>query len=166
MFGKWQLRDHEAEQRVFNRRLLIAGLLVILLFFSLVLKLINLQVTQYEYFSARSDGNRLHSQYVPPARGLIFDRNGELLADNQPIFNLTVVNEQVDDLEKTLEFLSGLIRLTDDDVVPRDARPRGNEAVVIELGVVRVPHPGAALHHGRQQRGPQRDQPGQLDRGQ
>ena len=104
MFGKWQLRDHEAEQKIFNRRLLIAGLLIFLLFCSLILKLVNLQVTQFEYFSARSDGNRLHSQYVPPARGLIFDRNGELLADNQPIFNLTVVREQVKDLD---DFVKG-----------------------------------------------------------
>ena len=126
MFGKWQLRDHEAEKRVFNRRLLVAGLLVILLFASLVLKLVNLQITQYEYFSARSDGNRLHSQYVPPARGLIFDRNGELLADNQPIFNLTIVNEQVDDLDETLEFLSSLIRLTDDDLDQFRTRLRRN----------------------------------------
>ena len=126
MFGKWQLRDHEAEKRVFNRRLLVAGLLVILLFASLVLKLVNLQITQYEYFSARSDGNRLHSQYVPPARGLIFDRNGELLADNQPIFNLTIVNEQVDDLDETLEFLSSLIRLSDDDLDQFRTRLRRN----------------------------------------
>jgi len=122
MFGKWQLRDHEAEQKIFNRRLLIAGLLILLLFCALILKLVNLQVTQFEYFSARSDGNRLHSQYVPPARGLIFDRNGELLADNQPIFNLTVVHEQVEDLNETLEFLRGLIRLTDDDVEQFRAR--------------------------------------------
>ena len=126
MFGKWQLRDHEAEKRVFNRRLLVASLLVILLFASLVLKLVNLQITQYEYFSARSDGNRLHSQYVPPARGLIFDRNGELLADNQPIFNLTIVHEQVDDLDETLEFLSSLIRLSDDDLDQFRARLRRN----------------------------------------
>ena len=126
MFGKWQLRDHEAEKRVFNRRLLVAGLLVILLFASLVLKLVNLQITQYEYFSARSDGNRLHSQYVPPARGLIFDRNGELLADNQPIFNLTIVHEQVDDLDETLEFLSSLIRLSDDDLDQFRTRLRRN----------------------------------------
>ena len=122
MFGKWQLRDHEAEQKIFNRRLLIAVLLIFLLFCSLILKLVNLQVTQFEYFSARSDGNRLHSQYVPPARGLIFDRNGELLADNQPIFNLTVVHEQIKDLDETLEFLGSLIRLTEDDIEQFRAR--------------------------------------------
>ena len=116
MSGKWQVKDHEAERLLFDSRLLIAFAIIVLLFVALVLKLVNLQVTQYEYFSARSDGNRLHSQYVPPARGLIFDRNGELLADNQPIFNLTVVREQVDDLDQMLNFLATLIRLNDDDI--------------------------------------------------
>ncbi len=115
MAGKWQLKDHEAERRLFVKRLLVAGVFVCLLFSVLLLKLVNLQVSQYEYFSARADGNRLHSQYVPPARGLIFDRNGELLADNQPIFNLTLVREQVPNLEQTLDQLASLVRLTEED---------------------------------------------------
>ncbi|MEQ8955807.1 MAG: penicillin-binding protein 2, partial [Gammaproteobacteria bacterium] len=116
MAGKWQLKDHEAESRLFNRRLGTAAVFICTLFTALVIKLVDLQVFQYQYFSARSDGNRLHSQYVPPPRGLIFDRNGKLLADNQPIFNLTVVREQIEDLEETLAYLGSLIRLTDDDI--------------------------------------------------
>lgn len=116
MAGKWQLKDHEAERRLFNRRLTLATVIVLALFAALVLQLFNLQVQQHEYFSARSDGNRLHSQYVPPARGLIFDRNGQLLADNQPIFNLTVVREQVDDMDELLATLGDMIRLTEDDI--------------------------------------------------
>ncbi len=116
MTGKWQLKDHEAEKQLFTRRLAVAAAIVALLFSALIVKLLDLQVVQYEYFSARSDGNRLHSQYVPPARGLIFDSQGELLADNQPIFNLTIVTEQVEDLDSTLAFLSTLIRLSDDDI--------------------------------------------------
>ena len=126
MAGKWQLKDHEAEQRLFSRRLAVAGVLVILLFSALIFKLVNLQISQFDYFSARSDGNRLHSQYVSPARGLIFDRNGELLADNQPIFNLNVVREQVEDMDTTLKFLSTLISLTDEDIEQFDTRLRRN----------------------------------------
>ncbi|MBL6752923.1 MAG: penicillin-binding protein 2 [Pseudomonadales bacterium] len=96
--------------------MLVASIVVAFLFAALLVKLINLQVTQYDYFAARADGNRLHSQYVPPARGLIYDRSGELLADNQPIFNLSVVRERVDDIEATLELLSSLIRLAPEDV--------------------------------------------------
>lgn len=126
MAGKWQLKDHEVEQRLFNRRLVTAAVLIFLLFFALILKLVNLQISQFEYFSARSDGNRLHSQYVPPARGLIFDRQGKLLADNQPIFNLTVVREQVVDLDKTLNLLSTLIPLSADDIEQFNTRLQRN----------------------------------------
>jgi penicillin-binding protein 2 len=124
--GKWQLKDHEAERRLFNRRLTVAGVFVMLLFSALVIKLVNLQVYQHEYFSARSDGNRLHSQYVPPARGLIFDRSGRLLADNQPIFNLTVVREQVEDMDALLETLAGMISLTEDDIAQFERRLQRN----------------------------------------
>jgi len=126
MNGKWQLKDHEAERQLFNRRLTAAAAVVGLLFAALIVKLVNLQVQQYEYFSARADGNRLHSQYVPPARGLIFDRSGKLLADNQPIFNLTVVKEQVGDMDAMLERLSGMISLTEDDIEQFENRMRRN----------------------------------------
>ncbi len=126
MNGKWQLKDHEAERQLFNRRLTAAAAVVGLLFAALIVKLVNLQVQQYEYFSARADGNRLHSQYVPPARGLIFDRSGQLLADNQPIFNLTVVKEQVGDMDAMLERLSGMISLTEDDIEQFENRMRRN----------------------------------------
>ena len=126
MAGKWQLKDHEAEKKLFNHRLVVAGVFIVILFAVLILQLVNLQIYQHEYFTARSDGNRLHSQYVPPARGLIFDRSGKLLAENQPIFNLTAVPEQVKNFDETLEILSRLIRLTDDDIEQFNSRLQRN----------------------------------------
>ena len=126
MVGKWQLKDHEAEKKLFNHRLVVAGVFIVVLFAALILQLVNLQIYQHEYFTARSDGNRMHSQYVPPARGLIFDRSGNLLAENQPIFTLTVVPEQVESFDKTLEILNRLIRLTDDDIEQFNARLQRN----------------------------------------
>lgn len=116
MAGKWQLKDHAVERELFSRRMTVAVFFVVLLFTALILKLVNLQVSQYDYFSTRSDDNRLHSQYVPPPRGLIFDNRDQLLADNQPIFNLTVVREQVENLDETLAYLSSLIGLTEKEI--------------------------------------------------
>ena len=116
MAVKWQLKDHEKERKLFNRRLIAAGMTVAFLLAALVLQLINLQVSQYDYFASRADGNRLHSQYVPPARGLIFDRSGELLADNQPIFNVNIVRERIEDLDATLDLLGSLIALTEEEI--------------------------------------------------
>ena len=126
MVGKWQLKDHEAEKKLFNHRLVVAGVFIVVLFAALILQLVNLQIYQHEYFTARSDGNRMHSQYVPPARGLIFDRRGNLLAENQPIFTLTVVPEQVESFDETLEILNRLIRLTDDDIEQFNSRLQRN----------------------------------------
>ena len=121
---KWQLKDHEKERQLFSGRLLAAAATVLLLLTALVLQLVNLQVTQYDYFASRADGNRLHSQYVPPARGLIFDRSGELLADNQPIFNVNIVRERIDDLDATLELLSSLIALSEEEISQFEQRLR------------------------------------------
>ena len=126
MVGKWQLKDHEAEKKLFNHRLVVAGVFIVVLFAALILQLVNLQIYQHEYFTARSDGNRMHSQYVPPVRGLIFDRSGNLLAENQPIFTLTVVPEQVESFDETLEILNRLIRLTDDDIEQFNSRLQRN----------------------------------------
>ncbi len=125
----------------------MAGIFTFVLFSALVAKLINLQVYQHEYFSARSDGNRLHSQYVPPARGLIFDRNGELLADNQPIFNLTVVEEQVGDMDALLGRLSELIELTEDDIEQFTRRLKRNRVPFASVPLVYVLDDQARVAH-------------------
>ena len=124
MAEKWPLKDHESERQIFNRRLVTAAVLVCLLFVSLVAKMVNLQVYQNEYFSARSDDNRLHSQYVPPGRGLIFDRKGELLADNRPIFNLTLVRERVGNLDEAFAMLNGIVAVSADDIEQFNNRMR------------------------------------------
>lgn len=69
MAEKWQVKDHESEKRLVNRRLVVAGMFVGLLFIALFSQMIYLQVLRYDYFAARSDDNRLHSQYVPPTWG-------------------------------------------------------------------------------------------------
>ncbi|EIL98023.1 penicillin-binding protein 2, partial [Rhodanobacter denitrificans] len=53
---------------------------------------------------------------IPPARGLIYDRNGVLLADNVPAFRLEVVPEQVKDMPALLERLGQVVPLDQDDL--------------------------------------------------
>ncbi len=124
MAQRFKLDDHERETQIFNRRMLIAGIVIIAAFCILIVWLVYLQVFRYEYFAARSDGNRLHSQYVPPNRGLIYDRNGVLLAENRPIFNLTVVRETATDFDKSLELLRSIIELSDEDIDQYQIRQR------------------------------------------
>ncbi len=75
-----------------------------------------LQVTKYEDYQTRSNGNRIKVLPVAPNRGLIYDRNGVLLAENRPVFSLQVVPEEITDLEKTLKELQKLLSLDADDI--------------------------------------------------
>jgi penicillin-binding protein 2 len=122
MAHKFRLDEHKQEIQVFHRRVVFAAGFVALLVLVLAGWMINLQFFNHDYFSARSDGNRLHSQFIPPTRGLIYDRNGRLLADNRPIFNLTVVRETATNFEQSLELLRNLVNLTDEDIQQYQAR--------------------------------------------
>ena len=128
MAQRFRLDEHKKESRIFNGRLIFSVSVVFLLVVILVSWLVNLQFVQHEYYSARSDGNRLHSQYIPPTRGLIYDRQGRLLAENRPIFNLTVVRELAEDFDRSLQLLRDEIGLTDEDIQQYEVR-QGRRAV-------------------------------------
>ena len=124
MTSSWKFRDHEAEWRLFRQRVNLALGIIFLMLAVLVAKLFDLQVVQHEYFASRSDGNRLHVQYVPPERGLILDRSGVPLADNLPVYSLTIVPEEVDDINATLTSLARLVALTETDLETFDNQLR------------------------------------------
>lgn len=110
------IKDLWEERRAFSGRVYVAiGLCALLLAF-LVLRLVQLQVVQHDYFSTRADDNRMRLVAVPPVRGLIFDRNGALLAHNQPSFVLNIVPEQAHKLDDTLARLGRLVKISERDV--------------------------------------------------
>ncbi|MGK0446083.1 MAG: penicillin-binding protein 2 [Bermanella sp.] len=74
-----------------------------------------LQITQYELYASKSENNRVQLKTVEPIRGLIFDRNGVLLAENLPSHSLTIVPERVKDMQKTLGLIQALIGISDDE---------------------------------------------------
>lgn len=110
------LKNPEQELRVFRMRALLATVVVILMSGGLAGRLFYLQVVQHEVFSTRSEKNRVRVEPLPPTRGLIYDRNGQLLAENRPTYNLTLVRERVDDLDETLSLLVDLLDLPQEEV--------------------------------------------------
>ncbi|MCW8886310.1 MAG: penicillin-binding protein 2 [Motiliproteus sp.] len=110
------LKDHQRERRTFTSRTLIAFTIVVVMMLALVARLFYLQVMQYDTYRAKSDQNRVQLQPVPPTRGLIYDRNGQLLADNRPSHNLTLTKEQVDDLDGTIDRLKKIVNIDEDDI--------------------------------------------------
>lgn len=107
---------HRDEREQFVGRLKVAALFVILLSMVLLLRYFSLQVVQYEDYRTQSERNRVHLQPVAPSRGLIFDRAGELLADNRPSSTLVVIRERVGDLAAALAELQSLIDIEPDDI--------------------------------------------------
>jgi len=110
------LRDHRREHRLFTGRLGFALLGMGLLLALLVWRYFDLQVLRHEDFVTRAERNRIHVRPIPPPRGLIFDRNGVLLADNRPGFILSVVVERAGDLDRLLAELQRLIPLGDAEI--------------------------------------------------
>lgn len=96
------LKDHWLEQRLFLSRVVAAALIIALLTGLLTMRFVQLQVIDYETFSELSQGNRLHIEPLAPTRGLILDRNGLVIAENLPTWQLVAIPEQIDDLDATL----------------------------------------------------------------
>ncbi|WP_136247603.1 penicillin-binding protein 2 [Halomonas borealis] len=105
------LKNPQQELRIFRLRSLLAVVVVLTLSGLLAGRLFYLQIVEHEVYSTRSEKNRVRVEPLPPTRGLIYDRNGELLAENRPTYNLTLVRERVDDLGETLALLVDLLDL-------------------------------------------------------
>lgn len=110
-----QLKDHEKDARLVRRRVVVGAVAIFLLALVLVARMYHLQVTQYEYHSTLSENNRVHVQPIPPNRGLIYDRNGVLIADNRPSFSLTVTRERTENQQQELQALVEILGLTEED---------------------------------------------------
>lgn len=111
-----EFKDTAAERRLFQRRTLVMLCLVILMFGILLGRFYQLQVLDHETYTTISDRNRVQVRSVPPTRGLIYDRNGTLIAENRPVFSVTLVPERVEDMDATLERLQGLLAISEEDM--------------------------------------------------
>ncbi|SES19918.1 penicillin-binding protein 2 [Vreelandella subterranea] len=111
-----KLKNTEQELRIFRARALLALVVVVALTSLLVGRLAYLQVVQHDVYSTRSEKNRVRVEPLPPNRGLIYDRNGVLLAENRPTYNLTLVRERSEDVDETLELLVELLELNGEEI--------------------------------------------------
>ncbi len=109
------LKDAKAEKEIFARRAVLASLLVFSLLLLLAGRMAFLQVSQYEIYASKSENNRVQHKPVAPIRGLIFDRNGILLAENRASHSLTLVPERIDDMPATLGLIDRLVDLSDEE---------------------------------------------------
>ncbi len=116
MSSRVRIKDQWNEQRIFAQRTLGAMLVIGVLVVSLLGRLSYLQVVRHEYYMELSQGNRVRLDPIPASRGLILDRSGNVLANNEPAYQLELVREQVPNLNDTLRRLATL-RLIDPEEI-------------------------------------------------
>ena len=122
------LREARQEAALFRRRALAGFLIIVACLITLAVRFSVLQVRQHDEFSARSEANRVLTRPLAPARGLIYDRNGVLLAENLAAFRLEVTPEQVHDIKSMLVDLAQVVPISDDDSARFDALRSGKHA--------------------------------------
>ncbi len=110
------IRDHQAESALFARRAWFALFLVTTVFAVLLYNMYNLQIIDHQKFQTRSNDNRIKIVPLAPNRGLIYDRHGQLLAENRPVLSLELVPERVPELENTLARLQKLLSISDQQI--------------------------------------------------
>ncbi len=106
-----ELKDLENELGRFRLRLVAAGIFVLLAFGLLGARLAYLQVQRHEDLAAQAETNRTAVLPIVPNRGLILDRNGEVLATNYSAYTLEITPSKVDELEATIDGLSEIVEI-------------------------------------------------------
>lgn len=111
------IKDQNQEVQLFVGRATTLFVVVVLSLGLLALRLLELQLWNHDTYKSRSDDNRIRVQTLAPPRGMIFDRHGRLLADNQNAASLALVAEKIPDTQQTIDFLGDVLGLSPDQQV-------------------------------------------------
>ena len=132
----FDLKDPGKEKRIFQSRAMLCWVLVVVLLGLIVVRMFHLQVVQYDRHATVSDNNRMLVQPIAPNRGMIYDRNGILLADNRASYSLNITPEQVKDIDALILELGSLIQVSEQEVedykVRRQRRRRPYQSVSLK----------------------------------
>ncbi|MEM9243765.1 MAG: penicillin-binding protein 2 [Pseudomonadota bacterium] len=113
---KGHINNPRQERRLFIKRIIVALFIIAILSAALLLRLIYLQTEQHRHYATLSAQNAISFIPIPPRRGLIYDRNGRLLAKNIPVYNLVITPNQIHNMENTLQGLQKIIPLSNDEI--------------------------------------------------
>ncbi|GAB3316636.1 penicillin-binding protein 2 [Luteimonas notoginsengisoli] len=123
-----RLKNHVRETRQFRVRALLGFAIVVLALGGLAGWYFKLQVLDHADYAKRSEANRIKPRPVVPARGIIYDRKGRILADNVPAFRLDVVPEDAGDPKALLAGLSKIVALSPEDIARFERERKSNRS--------------------------------------
>jgi penicillin-binding protein 2 len=110
------IKNHGLEKAILRHRVIFAAVIVVLAMSAVLARLFHLQVVSHEHYITLSTNNRVRLEAIAPPRGMIYDRNGVLLADNQPIYILELTPAGVKDMDGTLARLGKVVEITELDL--------------------------------------------------
>lgn len=110
------LKNLRLEFLIYRERAIICGGLVAITFLILLVRLYDLQITNHVHYQTRSQENHVRILPVAPTRGLVFDRNGILLADNTPNYRLVITPGQVKDMTRLLVDLQEWVEIEEHEL--------------------------------------------------
>lgn len=116
MYKRIPIKNHLQEIQLVNNRALTALFIMIVLISLLITRLGYLQLDKHELYTTLSKKNSLDLVPAEPTRGLIYDRNGVLLAENIPVFSLDLIPDKIDNMPHTLSQIAKIIPLTDTEI--------------------------------------------------
>lgn len=127
---------HDYEFEKFRSRVILAACLVTIAFFILLARFAYLQIVRHEYYQTRAEDNRITLVPIVPNRGIIYDRNGVVLARNYSAFTLEITPSKVENLDETIERLGELVTIEAKD--KRRFRKLYEESKLFESIPIRV----------------------------
>jgi len=116
MISDNSISDPRQEHRVFSMRAMVSLVIVLGLTLIVFFRYFDLQINRHNDYVTNSNKNRIHIRSVAPTRGLIFDRHGQLLADNRPAFTLNIIPERAENTDHLIAQLDALLSISDKDV--------------------------------------------------
>jgi len=136
LHNRQTIKDHIRESNLFNSRIVAVSVIVIVMIFILIGRMVYLQINQHQDLQTRSNQNRIKVIPIAPNRGLIFDRNGIILAENRLDFSLEIIPEKIKDLDSLLAELQSILPIiSDDDVIQfhksRRTRKRFDSTILV-----------------------------------
>ncbi len=112
----FRLKDHNKENQLYINRSIAALVGIGILLSVLLGRLLYLQVYHHDTYVTQARNNQVRLISITPTRGIIYDRNGAILADNVPDFSLEISPNLVKDVDGLIARLGNTIKISDADI--------------------------------------------------